>query len=696
MAGLPLPPLSGPPRHVGPNPGMTIWRESQLNRPSPPIAPSPDPVVGPAARVEAKRPPTLSPPPPPALGRTNFVPPRVTADTTNRVEAQQRTDGERVSDYILSPEGNTGDVIQDWSERKNKLNDQDIFLLWKEVGTILENFQYPLNKSPVDAELRGLALLYRSLIAEEAGARGLELPGLGTDDTLAITGPEPAPPAAPPTSFAIKPLPPNLTNPSNARALATGPALAPPSSSASVPALSRERGARNSVSTETNKAAPATLGVSQSNINNVKLGGLQNYMDFAKQLMPAREKRDPWLTAFEFFVNMAAESSKPGATAIGAAGTAGQQVMKTLAEDRRLERAEDLAATKMGITLAATLSKDKPSKPYVDKETNKIKYFTVSQFNSLGNKENYIPYKAPGGGSEKERYTSTVIDIGPKITAGTASDDEIAKYSIAYQQLTKGYTTTTFDDEGNQQEIRVAGIDLTNLGSNVPLPEGFDAKKVLSSKSREWGALGTNANFAQRMLFQEGVVRGVLADGYRPNIRDTTADEMPAFIGTTAMSPEGRRFMTASRNFIAAVLRKESGAAISDGEYLNGLRQYFPRVGDDAEVIQDKEALRSAAITGMVNESGDAFEAIYPQAMPFLKIKVGETEHDIINPRGYSVFETAKVKQGRSLYFTATIQELNIDELKAMLARPDAQKIYTDAQIREIGKRLDELKKGVN
>jgi hypothetical protein len=629
-SGGPLPPLTGPPRHVGWWPGE-----------------------GPSRAV-----PDSSPP-----GRPSA--------------------GERVSASALE---NLKLLEQQWRKEGPTLSNEKLLALWDDAGRTLEDFQYPLNKSPVDPELRGLTLAVRSLVVEEAGKRGLELPGLGVDDTLAITGPAPITPIDSSIEVlganARKPLP------SKARAPATEPALSAPSSSALPPP--------SSSAVDAKVTSPATLGVSQSNINNVKLGGLQNYMDFAKQLMPAREKRDPWLTAFEFFVNMAAESSKPGATAIGAAGTAGQQVMKTLAEDRRLERAEDLAATKMGVTLAATLSKDKPSKPYVDKDTNKIKYFTVAQFNSLGNKENYIPYKAPGSGSEKERYTGTVIDIGPKITAETASDDEIAKYSIAYQQLTKGYTATTFDDEGNQQEIRVAGIDLTNLGSNVPVPKGFDAKKVLSSKSREWGALGTNANFAQRMLFQEGVVRGVLADGYRPNFRDTTADEMPAFIGSTAMSPEGRRFMNASRNFIAAVLRKESGAAISDGEYLNGLRQYFPRVGDDPGVIQDKEALRSAAITGMVNESGDAFEAIYPQAMPFLKIKVGETDHDIINPRGYSTFEKAKVKQGKSLYFTITINELNIDELKVMLARPNAEEIYTDAQIREIDKRLDELKKRVN
>jgi len=175
------------------------------------------------------------------------------------------------------------------------------------------------------------------------------------------------------------------------------------------------------------------------------------------------------------------------------------------------------------------------------------------------------------------------------------------------------------------------------------------------------------------------------------NIRDVTADTMPSFIGTTLVSPEGQRFYAASRNFIAAVLRKESGAAISDVEYLNGLKQYFPQVGDTAEVMQDKESLRSAAIEGMVKESGDAFASIYPSAIPFLKFKIDDKVYNILNPRGYSAFELAKSKKGRSLYFNDSILAMSIEELKAMLGRSDASKRYTQQQLNKIDARIDEL-----
>ena len=107
------------------------------------------------------------------------------------------------------------------------------------------------------------------------------------------------------------------------------------------------------------------LGAAGTNINN-----LANYGALAKQLgqqlYPQRveDPKDKWLTAFQFFSNMAAAASKPGATAIGAAGEAGAATVKTLLDERKQKRAEDLAATQMGATLAASLAKPKTFKQY--------------------------------------------------------------------------------------------------------------------------------------------------------------------------------------------------------------------------------------------------------------------------------------------------------------------------------------------
>ena len=106
------------------------------------------------------------------------------------------------------------------------------------------------------------------------------------------------------------------------------------------------------------------LGAAGTNINN-----LSNFGALAKQIgqqiypQQVEDPDDKWLTAFQFFTNMAAAASKPGSTAIGAAGEAGATTVKTLLEERKQKRAEDLAATKIGATLTGSLLKPKTGVP---------------------------------------------------------------------------------------------------------------------------------------------------------------------------------------------------------------------------------------------------------------------------------------------------------------------------------------------
>ena len=53
------------------------------------------------------------------------------------------------------------------------------------------------------------------------------------------------------------------------------------------------------------------------------------------------------------------------------------------------------------------------------------------------------------------------------------------------------------------------------------------------------------------------------------------------------------------QNFITAVLRQESGAAISPTEFVKEEKKYFPQPGDTPAVIAEKQNFREAAIKGM-------------------------------------------------------------------------------------------------
>ena len=64
-------------------------------------------------------------------------------------------------------------------------------------------------------------------------------------------------------------------------------------------------------------------------------------------------------------------------------------------------------------------------------------------------------------------------------------------------------------------------------------------------------------------------------------------------------SKAGQSLNQAKRDFINANLRRESGAVISDAEFDNAEKQYFPQIGDSKEVRAQKANNRRIALEGM-------------------------------------------------------------------------------------------------
>ena len=82
------------------------------------------------------------------------------------------------------------------------------------------------------------------------------------------------------------------------------------------------------------------------------------------------------------------------------------------------------------------------------------------------------------------------------------------------------------------------------------------------------------------------------------------AGQATGMLGNVAMSSEQRRVDQAQRDFVNAVLRQESGAVISDAEFANAKRQYFPMTGDKKPELDQKRANRALAIQGFARMSG--------------------------------------------------------------------------------------------
>lgn len=85
-----------------------------------------------------------------------------------------------------------------------------------------------------------------------------------------------------------------------------------------------------------------------------------------------------------------------------------------------------------------------------------------------------------------------------------------------------------------------------------------------------------------------------------------------------------QRLDQAKRDFINAVLRRESGAVISQQEFDNAEQQYFPQVGDSETVRAQKAANRKTAIDGIMAEVPEARRPAAPAPKAPAAPKLGE------------------------------------------------------------------------
>lgn len=82
--------------------------------------------------------------------------------------------------------------------------------------------------------------------------------------------------------------------------------------------------------------------------------------------------------------------------------------------------------------------------------------------------------------------------------------------------------------------------------------------------------------------------------------------EIQRRLHSSLQSADFQSFDQAARNFINAVLRRESGAVISQSEFDNAYRQYLPRSGDTAQTLAQKKTNRDITLASYVKSAGAA------------------------------------------------------------------------------------------
>lgn len=115
------------------------------------------------------------------------------------------------------------------------------------------------------------------------------------------------------------------------------------------------------------------------------------------------------------------------------------------------------------------------------------------------------------------------------------------------------------------------------------------------------------AAYADRMAAANAVLSDPALEAAQINLVQQGLSNVPV-AGNFMTSEEKKLADQAQRDFINAVLRRESGAVISPSEFDNARQQYFPQPGDTPEVIQQKRRNRELAIAGVARAAGSNYQ----------------------------------------------------------------------------------------
>jgi len=200
-------------------------------------------------------------------------------------------------------------------------------------------------------------------------------------------------------------------------------------------------------------------------------------------------------------------------------------------------------------------------------------------------------------------------DLADMIEA--SPENATAIYSAYLQQQLKPTTSFT----------QISGAQLNAKLAEQGLPPAYDSEKVYnydegSQKITQIGtgdtvfnlpdlnlpeAQGAATNFYNRASKAEKRLEPFESQGTR--LGQALIGEIP--FGNMFQSPEFQVYTAQKNNWITAVLRKESGAAISIAEYKKEDEKYFPQIGDSQLVIEEKRRARQDAIEGLRLQAGE-------------------------------------------------------------------------------------------
>lgn len=177
-------------------------------------------------------------------------------------------------------------------------------------------------------------------------------------------------------------------------------------------------------------------------------------------------------------------------------------------------------------------------------------------------------------------------------------DNTIANRRFRNRQLDYRQSRDQASDERFERQFQ-ANQDYRNQTLGLQRQRLSVAEQKAATKAKSKGKPTVDsakaAGFFERMSASDEILNDPESIEAATSLQEKLIGGIPV-AGNFFVTPAFRRYDQAKRDFINAQLRRESGAVISDAEFANAERQYFPQPGDDPSVIAQKAQNRRLAI----------------------------------------------------------------------------------------------------
>jgi hypothetical protein len=245
--------------------------------------------------------------------------------------------------------------------------------------------------------------------------------------------------------------------------------------------------------------------------------------------------------------------------------------------------------------------------------------------------------------AEDRKYKRQELDVKMKVQAAQMEKDA-AEAAIKKRQADPIYQQS----QERLKEINEGVMKDPNKPGNyisdptTPKMIGIEATRTNAANAANKTTEGENASagYVRRMEAAEQKYKNLVAGGFDPTSKGTM---LQSYLGGPLESIKSgpvKQYQQTVRDFASAVLRKESGAAISPKEFAEVEAQYFPQAGDTPEVLQQKAESRQQTIANFKASAGKAYAKT-----PSVPVKKGAVPKGVV-PTGIVVPKAGTVEGG--------------------------------------------------